>query len=515
MTKKAFIFIRDYTDQGRDRFFIWFDNVITEMSADDICSQQEELICHDYWLIAPALFRLTGKLPKLVTDVEELRISISGKRSDREKKEKTDITNSLRSLANDTAQKYLSIFNRKEDICKETLSTFADALISYSNQVEIEAKEEQEWDRAVRVEQPVARYLISSAAAGININTEALRTHKSKIEFDFYIALKDFSSKYNVPLEVPSDEDVVEYLEPRGFDFSGVNVDYVLNFVPMPDEYADDLLNLRKIQKSRMVLAAIPLSQRKIFPIVDYFGSITSRIYFKDPSLQNLAKQHRNILIPDEGQNFSYVDYEQYEAGIMAALSGDPLLMKFYAEGDLYQIAADSIFKDTTKRKEAKRLFLSYAYGMRQRDLIDAAQGYGADRQNAKAFFKQFAEFENWKTRIYAQFEKEGKTGTVLGNHIKRDRTGALSEKEKRSSISQQVQGTASLIFKKTLIAMSDTPQVALKLPMHDAVLFQHQEDFDPQIIVNLFEEVMSAHFAGKVVGKASLAPFSPTPETI
>lgn len=102
--------------------------------------------------------------------------------------------------------------------------------------------------------------------------------------------------------------------------------------------------------------------------------------------MQNLAKQHRDILIPDEGKLFSYVDYDQYEAGIMAALSGDSVLTKLYAEGDLYEIAAESIFRDVTKRKEAKRLFLSYAYGMRHRDLIDAAYGYGADRQHAKVF---------------------------------------------------------------------------------------------------------------------------------
>lgn len=516
MTKKVLIFIRDYTDQGKDRFFLWTDKALKEVTAEDVTSQTEELVCHDYWLIAPTLFRLTGGLPKLIIDVEELRISISGKRSEREKKEKVDITNSLQSLVTkETIKKYLAIFNRAEKICTETISVFADALMSYSNQVEAEAKYEQEWDRLILIEQPVARYLIGSAAAGINISTEVLRGHKDKIEFDFYMALKHFSSKYSVPLEVPSDEDIMEYLQPRGFDFSGVNVDYVLNFVPMQDEYSDDLLNLRKIQKSRMVLAAIPLSQKKIFPIVDSFGSITSRIYFKDPSLQNLAKQHRDILIPDEGKLFSYVDYDQYEAGIMAALSGDTLLTKLYAEGDLYEVAAESIFRDVTKRKEAKRLFLSYAYGMRHRDLIDAAYGYGADRQQAKAFFKQFSEFEDWKSRVYTQFEADGKIGTVLGNHIKRERTGALSEREKRSSISQQVQGTASLIFKKALIAMSVDPQVELKVPMHDAVLFQHQADFDPQVVVKFFTDAMSNHFEHKVTGKASLTPFAPPPEAV
>lgn len=62
---------------------------------------------------------------------------------------------------------------------------------------------------------------------------------------------------------------------------------------------------------------------------------------------------------------------------------------------------------------------------------------------------------------------------------------------------------------------MSGDPRVELKVPMHDAVLFQHQAGFDPQVVVKIFAEAMSNHFEHKVTGKASLAPFGPPPGAV
>jgi DNA polymerase I-like protein with 3'-5' exonuclease and polymerase domains len=263
------------------------------------------------------------------------------------------------------------------------------------------------------------------------------------------------------------------------------------------------------LHATRKVLTSIPLSQTRIFPIVDSFGSITSRIYFKDPSLQNLAKRHRDILKPDAETVFSYIDYDQYEAGIMAALSKDGLLLALYAAGDLYEQAAEQIFLTQEKRKEAKRLFLSFAYGMKRKNLISAAVEHGAKTTDAKNFFAQFSDLENWKKILWDEFKKNGRIGTSLGNYLYREEAGELSDKEKRSSVSQVVQGTASLIFKKMLLELSKLDSVQLKVPMHDAVLIQHPAAFDPTIVVNLFIKVMTEHFQGAIAGKASLAKFT------
>lgn len=507
--KKALLFIHDYTEQGNDSFYLWDAAQIEEVSAEKLVADSAEIICHDYWLIAPAIYEATQQLPKVITDIEELRISTSGQKTDRELKEKIDVAQSLKELVEaDTIKKYLAIFHRKCAIDKSILATIGQALLTLSEKVENSAKQLDEWDRFIKIERPITEQLIKSAAKGIAINEDKLRLHKKNIEFEYYMALKAFSAKYNLPLEIPTDTEIINYLEPKGYDFSGVNVEYVLKFVPMQDDFAIDLIQLIKIAKSRKVLNLIPLSQRRIYPITDIFGSITSRIYFKDPSLQNLAKQHRDILLPDEGKLFSYVDFDQYEAGIMGILSGDSEILRLYASGDLYETVAEELFGNKANRKEAKRLFLSYAYGMRKQSLYDAASNYGANRQAAKDFFNRFCIFENWKVTIHSEFQQQGYVKTSLGNHMRREVIGPLSEQEKRSSVSQIVQGTASLIFKKSLLNLRNEANIQIKVPMHDAVLFQHDEKFNADTVAQIFSSTMTEHFDGKIQGKASTGDF-------
>ena len=511
--KKVLLFISDYTDQGNDRFFLWSGEEVIEVDALKLVQEASEIVCHDYWLIAPIIFRKTKCLPPCVTDVEELRISISGRRKDRETRDKLDISSTLVEFIEEgTLRQYKAIFNRKAPLDIDVFAAIAPALLKCAEKIEDEARTANEWERFTHVERPVVDYLIRSAAEGIAICEGKLKSHKARIEFEYYMALKDFSARYDMPLEIPSDAEIVSHLEPKGFDFSGVDVDYVLNFVPMQDKFAEDLLLLRKIARSRKVLVSIPFSQKRVFPIVDCFGSITSRIYFKDPALQNLAKHHRDILIADTGKMLSYVDYDQYEAGIMAALSGDQKLLEFYTEGDLYESAAEQLFGDRGKRKEAKRLFLSYAYGMKRRNLVDAAYGYGAERNATRKFFEQFTDLEKWKESVADEFKRASRIGTSLGNYLRRDQDRELTEKEKRSAVSQVVQGTASLIFKKALLELRNEAQVQLKIPMHDAALFQHPQGFNATAVVEMFSYVMSEHFGHVIKGKASLARYFPNP---
>ncbi|WP_197026553.1 DNA polymerase [Hylemonella gracilis] len=503
--------MNDFTGRGEERFFFASGDSVQEVDADEVVKQESEMICHDYWLIAPALYKKTKLLPRRVIDVEELRISTSGLREDRENRDSRDVCSVLLEqdfLKEDVIRRYRNIVFKNALLDTATLCFVGEALLRLSEDVEAKAKSANEWERYSTIERPVSEYLLRSAARGIAINSTALRKHKDRIEFDYYMALKEFSAEYSLPLEIPSDDEVIEYLSPKGFDFSGVGVDYVLNFVPTTDGFSDRLLELRKIATSRTVLNAIPFSEKRIFPIVDHFGSITSRIYYKDPSLQNLAKRHRNIISADEGMKLSYVDFGQFEAGIMGALSGDQCMLDLFASGDLYSLVAEEIFSNTSKRKPAKRLFLSYAYGMKRKRLIDAAVEFGAQRDAAKAFFNQFSTFENWKSGVWTEFQSSGRIGTAFGNYLSRSGSDELSEKEKRSAVSQVVQGTASLIFKKALLKLSLLTNVELKVPMHDAVLFQHPENFDPVEVANMFAAVVTEHFDGKIAGKASVANF-------
>ena len=211
-----------------------------------------------------------------------------------------------------------------------------------------------------------------------------------------------------------------------------------------------------------------------------------------------------------KGARLSYVDYDQYEVGIMAALSGDPQLKALYDTGDMYALFATDHLKLAGNRKAAKQLFLSYAYGMSRRALVDAAVSLGADRANAKAAFNLFLVFESWKKSVWARLLKDGRIATVLGNHYKRSGTGQLTAKEQRSAVSQVVQGTASLIFKKALLDVAHLPDVTITLPMHDALLFEHRLADTPAKVVEVFENVMTKELDGVINGKASVGQFAP-----
>jgi len=144
--------------------------------------------------------------------------------------------------------------------------------------------------------------------------------------------------------------------------------------------------------------------------------------------------------------------------------------------------------------------------------LIDAAVEQGGDRKKVKDFFAEFKVFEAWKKEMVGRFEANGRIGVGFGNFQNRDCEGPLSEKEKRAGVSQVVQGTGSLIFKKALLRIREETEVRILLPMHDAVLIEHPPEYHPNKIATIFSEAMTEHLERRVIGKASLESFYNSP---
>jgi DNA polymerase I len=509
-----FLFLKDYSENGSDKYFLYKNEALVEVSAVELVSANGLLVCHDYWLIAPSIYAAAGSLPSCVVDLDEFGVGTCCSRDGRRQRDRKGLPEALADTAEsrDLAKKYSEIFYRTSEFDRAVYAQTAEYLFEFWQKLKSKAFAAEELARQFFVEIPVFNLLYFQLAPGIPIDIEILREHKAQIDHQYYSALKNFSAKHDLPLEVPSDKAVIEHLEPLGFDFSGISIDYVLEFLPTPKNFASDLLELRKLAASRSVLAALPVSKTRVIPIIDIFGSITSRIYFKDPVFQNLAKRHRNIIAPSAGKILSYVDYDQFEVGIMAALSMDPQMLRLYGSEDIYSVLSIDIFGGDEKRKVAKRLFLSYAYGMKAKSLIDAAVAQGGDRKKVKDFFAEFKVFEAWKKDVVGRFEADGRIGSGFGNFHRRDCEGPLSEKEKRAGVSQVVQGTGSLIFKKALLRMREQIEVRILLPMHDAVLIEHPPEYDPNKIATIFSQAMTEHLERRVIGKASLESFYKPP---
>ena len=508
---KLLLFVKDFTGRGADCFY-WFENgQLSETSAEQIVNYSGMVVCHDFWIIRDVLFDKTRDFPRIIVDLNEFRMAISGNPEDRISREKVDITDELSryGASPEICSAYKKMFYRGVEFDVEVACEAAKAMTEMYSTLLTEALDNGELERFLTVELPVYRLLQKAMSAGITINPTGLSEKRREAEHDYYFCLKNYSATHDMPLETPTREVIEARLYEAGFDLSGVSTDYVLEFLPHEDDFGNDTLALLDLDSTKRVLSSLAISSGCTRPIIDVFGSRTSRVHLRSPSLQNMAKKYRTIVVPREGARLCYVDYDQYEVGIMAALSGDPELARLYSVGDMYDLFATTHLGLEGNRKAAKQLFLSYAYGMSRKALIDAAVSLGADRERAKAAFRTFSKYEEWKKSIWTTFHREGRIGTVAGNYYKRSGQGSLSAKEQRSAVSQVIQGTASLIFKKALLEVGDIEDATIILPMHDALLFEHSEAETPAKVIASFETVMTEQLGGRVNGKASIGQFS------
>lgn len=511
-TCKLLLFIKDFTGRGADCFY-WLENdQLQETNADEIVAFQGAIVCHDFWMIRDTLFDKTGDLPGTIIDLDEFRIMISGNPDDRVSREKLDITAELEryGATAEICSIYKRMFNRGVAFDPEVATKAAMAIANMYLALCDKAHANGEHERFFTVEVPVYQLLQKSMSVGIAINAKGLSEKRREAEYDYFFCLKNYSAKHDMPLETPTQSAIEDRLQADGFEFDGVSTEYVLEYVPHEDDFGNDTLALQDFDAAKRVLSSLTLSSGRTRPIIDVFGSRTSRVHLRSPSLQNMPKKYRSIIAARDGAELSYVDFDQYEVGIMAALSQDPELAALYAAGDMYELFATTHLGLAGNRKAAKQLFLSYAYGMSRKALIDAAVSLGAERDRAKEAFKVFGQYEAWKKTVWADFQREGRVSTVLGNHYMRSRKGPISGKEQRSTVSQVVQGTASLIFKRALLEVGRLDDVTIVLPMHDALLFEHRQAETPTKVVATFESVMTAVLGGRIAGKASVGEFAP-----
>lgn len=216
---------------------------------------------------------------------------------------------------------------------------------------------------------------------------------------------------------------------------------------------------------------------QKTKPTYFGFGTITSRITMREPALQNLRKQNRAVIIAESGYKLLYIDYSQFEAGILASLSEDPAMIKFYNASDIYTDIAKTVLGNKDHRSDAKILFYRYMYG--DTSLPSAAVSY----------FTKFRKLDQFKKDIDERMELEGRIGTVNGNYRKKNGE-AYSW-----ALSHLIQATASLIYKNAVIRTGrEAGQAKFLIPMHDATLYQIPE-YCYDKVVKRIEEIYIDEF--------------------
>ncbi len=224
--------------------------------------------------------------------------------------------------------------------------------------------------------------------------------------------------------------------------------------------------------------------------------AVTGRLSSNDPNLQNIpirtpeGRRVREAFVAPPGHHILSADYSQIELRIMAHMSGDPGLLKAFAEGmDVHRATASEVFGtapgdvSSEQRRYAKTINFGLIYGM---GAFGLAQSLGIERSAATAYieryFQRFAGVRRYMDETKASARLHGYVETLFGRRVDLPEINGGSGPRKagaeRQAINAPMQGTAADLIKLAMIAVQqalDDQQRATRMIMqvHDELVFE------------------------------------------
>jgi DNA polymerase-1 len=242
----------------------------------------------------------------------------------------------------------------------------------------------------------------------------------------------------------------------------------------------------------------------------------TGRLSSADPNLQNIpirtaeGRRIRQAFIAPPGCVLLAADYSQIELRIMAHLSGDPGLMRAFAEdldvhiataSDVFGVPLESVTAD--HRRLAKTINFGLIYGM---SAFGVARNLGIERGTAakyiETYFARYPGVKEFMDRTRAQAREAGYVETVFGRRLYlpdiRAGNAQLRQYAERAAINAPMQGTAADIIKRAMIAVDawcqreDVP-ARLIMQVHDELVFEVRQELVEAVKGPISERMIGA----------------------
>ena len=227
--------------------------------------------------------------------------------------------------------------------------------------------------------------------------------------------------------------------------------------------------------------------------------AVTGRLSSNDPNLQNIpirtpeGRRVREAFVAPPGHVILSADYSQIELRIMAHISGDPGLLKAFAEGmDVHRATASEVFGiepdavTSEQRRYAKTINFGLIYGM---GAFGLASNLGIERSAAttyiERYFQRFAGVKRYMDETKASAKAKGYVETLFGRRIYLPEinggNGPRRSGAERQAINAPMQGTAADLVKLAMIAVQqrlDDERRATRMIMqvHDELVFEVPE---------------------------------------
>ncbi len=243
----------------------------------------------------------------------------------------------------------------------------------------------------------------------------------------------------------------------------------------------------------------------------------TGRLSSQDPNLQNipirsaLGKEIRRAFIASPGKTLISADYSQIELRILAHLSGDPVLLRAFCEGDdvhtqtaaeVFGIPASQV--GAHERRVAKAVNYGLAYGQSDFGL---SRALGIPRKEAKgyieSYFARFATIRDFMDQIVESALESGYVTTILGrrrpvpdlaskNYQRRQAAKRIAQNTPMQGSGADIIKLAMLAVDKELVASGTDAQILLTV--HDELLIEVSENQAEQVAQRVKEKMEGAY---------------------
>jgi DNA polymerase-1 len=274
----------------------------------------------------------------------------------------------------------------------------------------------------------------------------------------------------------------------------------VLEFLAEKHEVPRLVLEYRHLSKLKSnYIDALPLlvdADSRVHTTFQAAATATGRLSSVNPNLQNipirseLGREIRAAFTAAPGTQLLSADYSQIELRLLAHFSGDPLLMRAYAENiDIHTLTASEVFgvaietMDKQMRNRAKAVNFGIVYGI---SAFGLAAQLSIPQAEAKAYIdRYFARYQGVRTfidRTLDQTRREGSVRTMFGRMRPIPDIESRNPNQRgfaeRTAINTPLQGTGADLIKLAMISLDRKLaerklKTRMVLQVHDELLFE------------------------------------------
>ena len=222
----------------------------------------------------------------------------------------------------------------------------------------------------------------------------------------------------------------------------------------------------------------------------------TGRLSSSDPNLQNipirteLGREIRAAFVAEKGKLLVSADYSQIELRVMADMSGDPVLVEAFRNGeDIHARTAQEVFgvgplaQTPEHRRAAKAINFGIIYGL---SAFGLAQQLGIPQKEAaqfiSAYFARYRGVKEFLDKMLAETRKTGVARTLFGRIRPIPEITSpqmqLRNFAERTALNSPLQGTAADLIKLAMIHIhqrlaNEKFEAKMILQVHDELLFE------------------------------------------